>query len=126
MPTSAGRTSPKQKLRRLKSIEKDLENKIETLYLSCVGHEVTSVSCHFLDSFDLYISIEGSISPPEKFLAEWGSTELAKDMRTTINQIISDKLGETLKNELNLQTNQLSLLKPMRPEQINILVDFSL
>ncbi|MEL6605233.1 MAG: Na-translocating system protein MpsC family protein [Cyanobacteria bacterium J06614_10] len=120
------KNNSKQTLRRLKTIESELEDIVKALYFDCVGHHVTAVSCKFLDSLDLYISIEGSTSLPEKFLEEWGSTELADNMRNAINQIIRNKLGETLKDELNLKTNQISLLKPEQPEQIDILIDFRL
>ncbi|MEL6354911.1 MAG: Na-translocating system protein MpsC family protein [Cyanobacteria bacterium J06627_28] len=125
MLTSGGRISKRQALKQLTAIEKELEEKIRELYSDFVGHDVSAVNCKFLESADLYVSIEGSASLPEKFLEEWGSTKLAEDMRNAIDQIIRNKLGETLENDLNLQTNQISLLKPKQPEQIDILIDFS-
>ncbi|MFK8185594.1 MAG: Na-translocating system protein MpsC family protein [Phormidesmis sp.] len=116
----------KQKLSQFRETEDELETMLELLYHDCVGHPLTSVQCSFLDTSDLYIYMEGTHSPSEHFLEAWGSSDLAKRMRQAINQIIKEKINTTLEKDLSIKTDTIRLLKPERPEQLNVLVNFHL
>lgn len=118
-------TPHKNTLRKLQSIEGELETRIKQLYLNCLGHELSLVSCTFLNSLELYILMDGTQSAAESFLDEQGNSELALKMRNTIHQVMKARLESTLKNNLSLPTNHISLLKPLRAEQLSLLVSFS-
>ena len=118
--------SYKRKLSRLREVEGDLEIRIGQLYSDCVGHTPRQVQCTFLNTSDLYIYLEGTYSPSENFLKEWGSSDLVRKMRKAINQIVKEKINAALESDLRVKTNRISLLRPERPGQLNVLVSFQI
>ena len=118
--------SYKKRLSRLREIEVDLELRIERLYSDCVGHTPRKVQCAFLNTSDLYIHLEGTHSPSESFLEKWGSSDLARKMRRAINQIVKEKINAALESDLSVKTNNITLLRLERPEQLNVLVNLQI
>lgn len=118
--------SLKKRVSQLRAMEDTLEAKIERLYRDHVGHSPTLVQCAFLSTSDLYIYMEGTHSPSENFLEDYGSSDIARRMRLAINQIIKRKINETLESDLRVRTHEIRLLKPYRSEQLNVLVSFYL
>lgn len=118
--------SYKRRLSQLRKAENDLELRIERLYKECVGHTPTQVQCAFLNTSDLYIYLEGTHSPSEIFLEEWGSSDLVSRMRQAINQIIKEKINTAIQSDLSVRVHNVKLLKPERSEQLNVLVSFQM
>lgn len=114
--------SPKKKINRLRQAEDRLETKIEQIYSECVGHSLKEVHCAFLITSDLYIHMDGVVSPSEVFLTQQGSRDLAIQMRHAINQIVQGKINEALEQDLSVKADKARFLKPERKEQLNVLV----
>ncbi len=115
----------KLELRTLKRFEAPLESEISQLYFNCVGHRLSKVACTFLQNLELIICMEGTRSPLEHFLVTQGNFMLAEKMCDAMNQIIRDKLHQTIERKFGLSTARIAFLKPALPEKLNMIVTFN-
>ncbi len=74
-----------------RQLEQSLSQKVIVLYLAQLGHQPHTVSCQLVDKI-LTIIIEDSITQPEQLLAKSGRQELAKQVRSNINQTLGPHL----------------------------------
>lgn len=74
-------------------LERDISQKVRSLYRNQFGHQPSRVDCHLLGN-KLIISLEDVITPLEKLLVEAQSLQLVEQLRAFIEQTIKPKLQE--------------------------------
>ncbi|MEO1392984.1 MAG: Na-translocating system protein MpsC family protein [Cyanobacteria bacterium J06634_5] len=114
----------KKLLRSLKSMEGKLEQHILSLYIHELNHEPKQVTCRFLNSLDLYISIENPHSPSEVFIRNYGSTHVAEHLGNSLNDIIKAKFRQLFIHSFDLPVSHVGILQPDRPDLVYFLISF--
>lgn len=74
-------------------LERDISQKIRSMYRNEFGHQPSKVECHLLGN-KLLISLEDVITPIEKFLVEGESLHLVEQVRSCIDETIKPKIKE--------------------------------
>ncbi|MGD1918491.1 MAG: DUF2294 domain-containing protein [Pleurocapsa sp.] len=74
-------------------LERNISQRLSTLYGNQVGHRPSKVDCHLFGN-KLVISLENVITPVEKLLLETKSSNLEVNIRTLIDGTIKPKLKE--------------------------------
>ena len=74
-------------------LEREISQKISSLYRSQFGHQPSRVECHLLSN-KLMISLEDVITPIEQLLVETNSSSLVTQVRDFIDEIIKPKIQE--------------------------------
>lgn len=74
-------------------LERDISQKVRTLYRQQFGHQPSRVDCHLLGN-KLVISMEDVITPLERLLIEAQSSDLVDRVRSFIDLTIKPKIKE--------------------------------
>ena len=74
-------------------LEREISQKIRSLYRNQFGHQPSRVECHLLSN-KLMISLEDVITPIEQLLVETNSSSLVSQVRDFIDEIIKPKIQE--------------------------------
>lgn len=74
-------------------LERDISQKVRTLYRQQFGHQPSRVDCHLLGN-KLIISMEDVITPLERLLIEAQSSDLVERIRSFIDLVIKPKIQE--------------------------------
>lgn len=74
-------------------LEREISQKIRSLYRNQFGHQPSRVECHLLSN-KLVISLEDVITPIEKLLVEANSSNLVAQVRNFIDETIKPKIQE--------------------------------
>ena len=74
-------------------LERDISQKVRSMYRNQFGHQPSKVECHLLGN-KLLISLEDVITPIEKFLVEGESLHLVEQVRYCIDETIKPKIKE--------------------------------
>lgn len=74
-------------------LERDMSQKVRSMYRKQFGHQPSKVECHLLGN-KLMISLEGVITPIEKFLVEGESIHLVQQVRSCIDETVKPKIQE--------------------------------
>lgn len=74
-------------------LERDVSQKVRSMYRHEFGHQPSKVECHLLGN-KMLISLEGVITPIEKFLVEGESIHLVEQVRCCIDKTIKPKIQE--------------------------------
>ncbi|HEY9809068.1 MAG TPA: DUF2294 domain-containing protein [Halomicronema sp.] len=82
-------------------LERTLSQRIQALYRTQLGHKPTKIDCQICDD-KISIVLEDSITKPEQLLAENGQEELAKQVRSELNDMIQVQLKELLEEVLKI------------------------
>lgn len=82
-------------------LERTLSQRIQALYRSQLGHKPGKIDCQICDD-KISIVLEDSITKPEQLLAENGQEELAKQVRSELNDMIQVPLKELLEELLKI------------------------
>lgn len=82
-------------------VERTISQRMQALYKEHLGHQPSKVTCQLFDS-KLAIVLEGSVTQPEKLLAEEGQTELAKQVRTDLNEAMQPQIKALIKEILGV------------------------
>jgi uncharacterized protein YbcI len=82
-------------------LERTLSQRIQALYRSQLGHKPGKIDCQICDD-KISIVLEDSITKPEQLLAENGQEELAKQVRSELNDMIQVQLKELLEEVLKI------------------------
>lgn len=77
-------------------LERKLSQKIQAFYKQHLGHQPSKVTCQFFGS-KLAIIIEDSITSAEKILLDEGKSDLAKKVRSNLDDAIQPELQELIK-----------------------------
>ncbi|MEL6581093.1 MAG: DUF2294 domain-containing protein [Cyanobacteria bacterium J06621_12] len=77
-------------------LERKLSQAIQAFYRQHLGHQPSKVTCQFFGS-KLAIIIEDSITNAEQILVDEGKSDLAKKVRSNIDDAIQPELKELIK-----------------------------
>lgn len=87
-------------------LEQTLENRIQVLYFTQLGHKPNKVSCHLVDK-TLTVTVENSITKPVQLLAEIGKQELAELARFNIDKAFKTQLKALIEEVLGVSVIEL-------------------
>lgn len=83
-------------------LEREISQKVQALYKKHLGHQPSKVTCQLFDE-KLAIILENSVTQPEQLLAEEGQVELAKQVRTDLNQAMQPQVKALVKEILQVE-----------------------
>lgn len=87
-------------------LEQDLFQRIQSLYMTQLGHQISSISCQLIDK-TLTITVEDPITQPEKLLIESGKHELAQEVRSTIYKALQPLMKELIEEVVGVNVSEL-------------------
>ena len=85
-------------------LERDISQKVNTLYYEQFGHRANKVDCHLLDR-KIIIFCEDVITPTEKILLEASSLPLSYQVRTFLDSSIKVKIEELIEKIVQVKVN---------------------
>lgn len=80
-------------------LERKLSQLIQSLYTKEIGHQPSKIICQLSDK-SLTIILEDSITQPEQLLAQQGQDDLAKEVRSNLDEALKPKLQEVVESVL--------------------------
>lgn len=87
-------------------LERDLSQKMQSLYREQLGLRPSKATCQIFDS-KLAIVLEGSVTQPEQLLAEEGQRELANRVRVDLDQAMRPHIKQLIETVLNVEVLDL-------------------
>ena len=106
--------------RKLQTLEVPIKETIWLMHQARLGYEPSAVSCIFLKSFNLVISLERSRSATEQFLLKQEKLQLAQEVGTAINHILKNEIAKLLKDDFDLSITEISFLTPTAIESFSL------
>lgn len=83
-------------------IEREVSQKMQSLYKKHLGHQPSKVTCQLFDS-KLAIVLEDSVTQPEKLLAEKGQTDLAQRVHDNLNDAMQSQIRSLVGSILDVE-----------------------
>lgn len=102
-------------------LERSLSQKLQTLYRKELGHSPERIVCQLFET-KLAIILEGSITQPEKFLANDGQTELAEQVRDRIDEAIRPQLKDLVEEVLGVAVIDILSDATLETERTGLIV----
>ena len=87
-------------------LEQNVSQRIQSLYLTQLGHKPSSVSCQLIDK-TLTITVDDPITQLEKLLIESGKHELAQEVRSTIYKTLQPLLKALIEEAVGVNVVDL-------------------
>ncbi|MEA5570774.1 DUF2294 domain-containing protein [Calothrix sp. UHCC 0171] len=81
-------------------LEREISNRIRSLYNAQLGQRIGKIICHFFDK-QLAITIEDSVTLAEQTLLNSGKEHLAEQVRCDLDQIIKPQIKNTIEEVIN-------------------------
>ncbi len=106
-------------------LEREISQKMQALYKTHLGHQLSKVTCQLFDS-KLAIILENSVTQPEQLLAEEGQLDLAEQVRADLNQAMQPQIKSMVEAVLAVDVLDLlsdATLETKRTGMIVILSD---
>ncbi|MGL5940457.1 MAG: DUF2294 domain-containing protein [Waterburya sp.] len=85
-------------------LERDIAQKVNTLYHNQLGHRASKINCHLLDN-KIIIFCEDVITPIEQILLEASSFHLIYQVRTFLDSLIKVKIEELIEKIVRVKVN---------------------
>ena len=82
-------------------LEREISQRIQSLYRSQLGHKPGKVTCQLFAS-KLAIVVEDSVTQPEQLLAEEGQTDLAEQVRSDLDKVLRSQLIQLVEDVLSV------------------------
>ena len=95
-------TKMKQFFINSKKLESILSERIQSLYKKQLQHEINGITYHFFEN-TLIITIEGTLTQPEKLLNENQHQQLAKQVRKVIDKLIQPKIITSIEEVMDVK-----------------------
>ncbi|MGB3765972.1 MAG: Na-translocating system protein MpsC family protein [Phormidesmis sp.] len=106
----------------LQVLETSIKDSIWRMHSDRLGYPPSSVTCTFLKSLDLIISIERSRSVAEQFLLKQEKLQLAQETGIAINQILKNEISRVLNSDFDLPIAEVVFLKPVGIDKFSLWV----
>lgn len=90
------------KAQKIKIIRSLLSQKIKDIYQDQLEHQLDNISYNLLDR-SLIITIEGTVTSPEKLLKDNDRLHLAKQVREVIDSVIQPQIQDTIEEILDVK-----------------------
>ena len=87
-------------------LEQSLSQQIQVLYLTCLGHKPTQVSCRLIDRA-LTIVVDNPITSMERFLVANGKRQLAEQVRASLHKAFQPQLKALIEKVLEVNVTEL-------------------
>ncbi len=87
-------------------LERNISQRIQSLYRSLFGHQPSQVSCNLIDN-KLVIAMENAITPPEKLLVDNGQAELAEKVRSELQTVLEEQMKDLINEVLGVEAIDL-------------------
>lgn len=87
-------------------LERNISQRIQSLYRSLFGHQPSQVSCNLIDN-KLVIAMENAITAPEKVLVENGHQELAEKVRSELQNVMESEMKQLINDVLGVEAIDL-------------------
>lgn len=113
------RRNPKSQSSRTEAL---LEDELCCLTQRAIGQRPKSVSCKFLNRFDLLIAIEGIETLPESLLRQQGRSLLAQHFRKSLNKALSQRIGHLVEQTTQRSVNHISISRQTDTEWLSLFV----
>ena len=102
-------------------LEREISQRIRTLYKNCLGHKLSQATCQLLDS-KVAIVLEDSVTQPEKLLIDEGRTELIEKVHDDLGQAIYPKIKNLVEDILGVSVLDLLGDVTLETERTGIIV----
>lgn len=102
-------------------LERKISQSIQALYSEHLGHQPSKVICHLSDK-NLTIILENSITPPEQLLSDEGQNDLAKEVRSNLDEVFKPKLQEMIESILEIKVADLLSDSTIETGRVGIVV----
>jgi uncharacterized protein YbcI len=89
-------------------LEREISNRIRSLYNVKLGQRVGKIICHFFDT-QLAITIENSVTLAEQTILRSGNNILAEKVRLDLDKIIKPLVQETIEEVIGKPINELMI-----------------
>lgn len=76
-------------------LEREISQRVSSLYNQKLGQRPSQIICHFFDC-ELVISLENSVTQPERTLLEEGNSILVEQVRVLLDKIIKVELKKLI------------------------------
>ena len=87
-------------------VERNLSQRIQTLYRSELGHQPSQVSCQLFDG-KIAIVMENAITQPEQLLANTGQSELAEQVRDDLQKALQPQIKALISEVVGVEVVDL-------------------
>lgn len=87
---------------RIRKIESLLSQKIKEVYRDCLEHKLNNISYKLFDH-TLIVTLEGTVTSPEKLLKDNNRHDLAIQIRTIIDNMIHPQIQNIIEEVLNVK-----------------------
>lgn len=101
-------------------LERKLSQEIQALYRHYLGHQPSKVICQLFDE-KLVIVVENSITSAEKVLMEEGKEDLAKKVRSNLDDAIKPELKQKIEKITELEVLDILSDATMKTERTGII-----
>lgn len=102
-------------------LERSLSQQIQALYREELGHSPKRIICQLFET-KLAIILEGSITQPEKFLANDGQMELVGQVRDRIDEAIRPQLKDLVEQVLGVPVVDILSDATLETERTGLIV----
>ncbi|MGD1855897.1 MAG: DUF2294 domain-containing protein [Leptolyngbyaceae cyanobacterium] len=102
-------------------LEREISQRIRTLYKKCLGHKLSQANCQLFDS-KIAIVLEDSVTQPEKFLVGEGETELIEEVHDNLGQSIYPQIKTLIEEILGVKVLDLLSDVTLETERTGIIV----
>ncbi|MEC4804836.1 MAG: DUF2294 domain-containing protein [Jaaginema sp. PMC 1079.18] len=83
-------------------LKQDLFSELQQLYERELQHKLSHISCRVFDR-TLVIFLEGTVTPPERILANNENQMLAREVRASLDRIIKPQIKSTIEKVLGMK-----------------------
>lgn len=87
-------------------LEREISQRLQALYRDQLGKRPSKATCQVFDS-KLAIVLEGSVTQPEKLLAEEGQKDLAEQVRSDLDQALRPQIKQLIEEILQVEVLDL-------------------
>lgn len=105
-------------------LERTLSQRLQKLYRECLEHAPGKVSCQLLKD-KLTIVIDNSLSRPEQLILQVGNPELARQMRSNLDDYIRPKIISLVEEVLDQKVLDLLSDTTLETERTGFVVILS-
>ncbi len=87
-------------------VEKSLSQQIKSIFHKQLGHRIDEIHCNFLDN-KLVIVIQEALTKPELLLIKNGHETIAKEVRSSIEEILRPQLKNLIEEVTEIEITQI-------------------
>ncbi|MBF2017941.1 MAG: DUF2294 domain-containing protein [Rivularia sp. T60_A2020_040] len=106
------------------NLETIIAERIQSLFISQLGHQPKDVYCRFLDD-KLTVIIEDAVTKPEQLLMTAGHQDVVKKARGRIEEILQPQLQKIIEEVTNSQVKDILFATHLDTNYVSIIALFT-